>query len=90
MLPITHHKKLIIPHRLAVIAAGICLVLSFTVDQTRVDESLTSSTSAPDPVEHTVDDAHTDAADKLGGDDGAEGDHGRGLGLLLWPPGSPF
>lgn len=90
MLPITHHKKLIIPHRLALVAAGICLALSFTVDQTRVDGSLTSNAGAPGAIEHTVDEAHTDAGGELGGDDGGENEHGRALGLLLWPAGSPF
>lgn len=40
MLPITRHRTLAIPHRLALVAAAVCLVLSFTVDQSSLDEQL--------------------------------------------------
>jgi len=40
MLPISKHRTLVIPHRLALAAAGVCLALSFTVDQTAVDDNL--------------------------------------------------
>lgn len=38
MLPITRHRTLAIPHRLALVAAAVCLVLSFTIDQSSLDE----------------------------------------------------
>lgn len=40
MLPITRHRTLAIPHRLALVAAAVCLVLAFTVDQSTLDEQL--------------------------------------------------
>jgi hypothetical protein len=46
MLPISKHRTLVIPHRLALAAAGVCLALSFTVDQTAVDDTLQAERSA--------------------------------------------
>jgi len=55
MLPITRHRTLAIPHKLALTAAAVCLVLSFTVDQTSVEEHLQSRQTAAAQVEENDD-----------------------------------
>lgn len=55
MLPITRHRTLAIPHKLALTAAAVCLVLSFTVDQTSVEERLQARKSAAVQIEENED-----------------------------------
>jgi len=40
MLPISKHHRFVIPHRLALVAAAVCLALSFTADRPGVDSQL--------------------------------------------------
>ncbi|NBB92963.1 MAG: hypothetical protein GVY32_07340 [Gammaproteobacteria bacterium] len=51
MLPITRHRTLAIPHRLALAAAAVCLVLSFTVDRTALEESVQENQTAAHQVD---------------------------------------
>lgn len=54
MLPFVRHRTLQIPHRLAALAAAICLALAFTSDvQTRL-ETLQAESASEKPVEVMV------------------------------------
>lgn len=48
MLPIIrHHRKPAIPHRVAMAAAAVALLLSFTVDQASLRENLQADSGSP-------------------------------------------
>lgn len=47
MLPITRHRTLVIPHRLALIAAAVCLALAFTSDRNTVEGPQQADRSQP-------------------------------------------
>lgn len=47
MLPISKHRTLVIPHRLALIAAGVCLALSFTADRSELASKLQADHAEP-------------------------------------------
>ncbi len=47
MLPISKRRTLVIPHRLALIAAAVCLALSFTVDRSGIEEQLQAERAEP-------------------------------------------
>lgn len=47
MLPITRHHTLVIPHRLALIAAAVCLALAFTSDRGKLEGPLQAEGSKP-------------------------------------------
>jgi len=47
MLPISRHRTLVIPHRLALVAAAICLALSFTADRSATTSQLKADVTEP-------------------------------------------
>lgn len=47
MLPISKHRTFVIPHRLALVAAAVCLALSFTADRRNVEEHLQAERDQP-------------------------------------------
>lgn len=47
MLPISKHRTLVIPHRLALVAAAVCLALSFTADRRTVEPQLQAEREQP-------------------------------------------
>jgi hypothetical protein len=47
MLPISKHRTLVIPHRLALVAAAVCLALSFTSDRGDVQGPLQADGDQP-------------------------------------------
>lgn len=47
MLPISRHRTLVIPHRLALIAAAVCLALAFTSQPRDVEGPLQADRNQP-------------------------------------------
>ena len=47
MLPISKHRTLAIPHRLALLAAAVCLALSFTAERGALPEQLQADRDKP-------------------------------------------
>ncbi len=47
MLPITRHHTLVIPHRLALIAAAVCMALAFTADRGKLEGPLQAESGKP-------------------------------------------
>ncbi|MDZ7789467.1 MAG: hypothetical protein U5L08_03060 [Xanthomonadales bacterium] len=47
MLPISKHRTLVIPHRLALVAAAVCLALSFTADRGELPQQLQAEHDTP-------------------------------------------
>lgn len=47
MLPISKRRTLVIPHRMALVAAAVCLALSFTVDRSGIEEQLQAERTEP-------------------------------------------
>lgn len=83
MLPISKHRTLVIPHRLALVAAAVCLALSFTADRSDVAQQLQAEHSEPmEQVEPgRADSASVAQREKPG--DSRSGRSGR-LSLLPW------
>ncbi|QKK02198.1 MAG: hypothetical protein HND55_05725 [Pseudomonadota bacterium] len=54
MLPIVKHRTMHIPHRVALVAASICLILSFTVEQVEREDRLSTGHDAAPSVEQSV------------------------------------
>ncbi len=47
MLPLSKHRTLVIPHRLALLAAAVCLALSFTAERGDLPQQLQAEHDAP-------------------------------------------
>lgn len=54
MLPVTHRKVTVIPHSLAAIAAGICLLAAFAWESPRTDLVAEADAGAPSGVVETT------------------------------------
>jgi hypothetical protein len=82
MLPISKHRTLVIPHRLALVAAAVCLALSFTADRSTVETQLQSELG--EPVE-AIEPADTAPAPIAHGDKPSNSRSGGGDNLSLLP-----
>lgn len=83
MLPISRHRTLVIPHRLALIAAAVCLALSFTADRGAVEERLRAERAQPlEQVEPVSADAASVKQRESSGDN-RSGSSGN-VSLLPW------
>jgi len=83
MLPISRHRTLVIPHRLALIAAALCLALSFTADRWSAEPQFQAERNEP---AEQVEPARADSASVARSDKRREsrsGGHDR-LRLLPW------
>lgn len=47
MLPISKQRTFVIPHRLALVAAAVCLALSFTADRGEMPQQLQAEHHSP-------------------------------------------
>lgn len=83
MLPISKHRTLVIPHRLALVAAAVGLALSFTADRSGLEEKLQADNAEPmERVEAVSSESAKLAPRERAGDPGSGGS--ADLHLLPW------
>ena len=84
MLPISKHRTRVIPHRLALVAAGVCLVLSFTVDQASIDQNLQAERSQPSEQFDAVNAGSSAVSQPEQSNEARAGGSGGNVSLLPW------